>query len=150
MENLEQQIEEQNEMTFNQQMKSYLLTTAKWGKFLAIVGFIIIALIAVASVGLIIGFEFLREFGAAAVPLSLLGVVYLFVAAIYFIPTYYLFQFSEQIRLGLQNGDAEVTQSAFKNLKSLFKFTGILTLIFVIFYALLMIVFLPLSMLMGQ
>lgn len=150
MENLEQQIEEQNEMTFNQQMKSYLLTTAKWGKFLAIVGFIIIALMAVASIGLIIGFEFLREFGATAVPLSLLGVIYLLVASIYFIPTFYLFQFSEQMREGLKNGNADTTQSAFKNLKSLFKFTGILTLIFIIFYGLLMIVFLPLAMVMGQ
>jgi hypothetical protein len=60
-------------------------------------------------------------------------------ALILFFPAYYLFNFSSKVRRAIQNDDQAILTESFKNLKSFFKFYGILIIICLSFYALLLI-----------
>ena len=113
----------------NSEIKSYLAETARWGYFLSIVGFIGIALIVLIGL-FFVGFmaSLLGQAGIFS-PISL-SFSFLFGAVLYFFPVLYLFRFSSKMKLALRtDNEAELT-SAFENLKSLYKFMGILTAIY--------------------
>jgi len=65
---------------------------------------------------------------------SLIGGLYLLMAAIYFFPVYYLFQFSNKISKAFKQNDKHLLEDSFKNLKSHYKFVGVFALIFISFY----------------
>src|SRR5664279_3998045 len=60
-------------------------------------------------------------------------------ALIMFFPSYYLFNFSTKARRALRDNDQTVLTDSLKNLKSCFKFYGILVIIGLSFYALILI-----------
>lgn len=125
----------------NTEIKSYLAETAKWGYFLSIVGFIGIGLMVLA--GLFMG-TFLSSFGAAAGTMGLISpmfitVLYLVLAGLYFFPVLYLYKFSTQMKVALRSDNESELTSAFQNLKSLYKFMGILTAVILGIYALLFV-----------
>jgi MFS family permease len=107
---------------------AYLNETGKWGKFLAIVGFIVMGLIVLA--GLFAGKLFATLGQTAGMPYAgLIGVFYILIAVLYFFPILYLFNFSSRIRKALQTKDNQTLDSAFENLKSHYKFMGIFMII---------------------
>lgn len=121
------------------QSSAYLKETAKWGKFLAIVGFIGCALVVLfgilagtmlASVSNSYGGAYASGFGAG------MAIVYILIAVLYFFPCLYLYRFSSRMQVALQNNDQQSMASAFMNLKSCYKFLGILTIIILAFWAL--------------
>lgn len=125
--------------TLNSEIKSYLAETAKWGYFLSIVGFIGIGFMVLA--GLFMG-SFLGSLGMGAMGMvnpAIFTVMYLVLAALYFFPVLYLFKFSTKMKVALRSdNEAELTTS-FQNLKSLYKFMGILTAIILGLYALIFV-----------
>lgn len=121
--------------------KSYLQETAKWGKFMAIIGFvmlgfmvlgILLALTTGASLGL---FSELSGLGGAGMGIFMFFYM-LFILAIIFFPTFYLYKFSTQIKSAINSNDDAVLTEAFGNLKSLYKFWGVFTAIFLGLYLL--------------
>ena len=122
--------------------KSYLAETAKWGKFLAIVGFITVGLMVIAAIGMLIfGTALSSAPGMEATPFAafgggLFGLFYLLFAAFYFFPSLYLYRFSDRTKRALATNDTPVLTNALGNLKSLYKFIGITTAVFVGLYAL--------------
>lgn len=130
-----------NDLSVNPESQAYLLTASKWGKFLAIVGIIFCAII---ILGGIIATAFLSTIGSSLntsrIPfLQYLGAVYLVLGIIMFFPCLYLLKFSNKIQEALRASSQESLNTAFLNLKSLFKFYGILTLVFLGMYALVFI-----------
>lgn len=125
--------------TLNSEIKSYLAETAKWGYFLSIVGFIGIGFMVLA--GLFMG-SFMSTLGMGAAGMinpAIFTVMYLIFAALYFFPVLYLFKFSTKMKVALRSdNEAELTTS-FQNLKSLYKFMGILTAIILGLYALIFV-----------
>jgi len=120
----------------------YLRQAAKWGKFLAIVGFVtigfmvLIAIFAGASMGAMMqGFGGAAG-GAGAFTGGALTAFYLLFALLYFFPVLYLYRFSSKVQRGLNLQSEPEVNEAFKNLKSLFKFMGVLTIIMLAFYGL--------------
>jgi hypothetical protein len=63
-------------------------------------------------------------------PPSFLTFFYIVIAIVYFFPIYYLFKFSEDLKFALEMGHEEQLTSAFRWLKSHYKFIGILLIIF--------------------
>ena len=124
---------------FSSEIKSYLAETAKWGKFLAIVGFVFIGLMALF--GLFFG-SFMSNFaGGELFPVSpmIFTVMYLLIAALYFFPVLYLYRFSTKMQVALRlDNERDLTES-FSNLKSLYKFMGIMTAVILGIYALLFV-----------
>jgi hypothetical protein len=65
-----------------------------------------------------------------------MGLIYVFIGLLYFFPVYYLFKFSSQVRTALINKNSQQLDSAFENLKSHYKFIGILMIITLSIYVL--------------
>lgn len=129
------------ELAIDHESLSYLTETARWGKFLAIVGFVTCGLIAILSffIGTIMSssaFAVYNANGLGAAMGALLTIVYLAIALLYFFPCLYLYRFSVRLKAALSGNDQVQLNQALKNQKSLFKFVGILTIIVLSFYAL--------------
>ncbi|MDC9724210.1 MAG: hypothetical protein PSN34_15780 [Urechidicola sp.] len=114
---------------------SFLKETGKWAKFLSIVGFVMIGLMIIAALFVSAMPNSMPGFDNSLMSSSsLIGGIYLLMSAIYFFPVYYLFQFSNKINKAFKQNDNHLLEDSFKNLKSHYKFIGVFTLIFILFY----------------
>ena len=68
--------------------------------------------------------------------MMIMACVYLVFAVVYFFPVYYLFKSSVGIKQGINSGSQDVLTSGFLNLKSHYKFVGIMTIILIAVYIL--------------
>ena len=120
---------------------SYLKETAKWAKFLSIVGFVITACIVILALfagTLFATFSQLTPAGSS-LPAGIsviITIVYLALALLYFFPCLYLYKFSTKAKLAIESGEQEVLNESLRNLKACFKFIGIMTLVLISIYAL--------------
>ena len=123
--------------------KSQLWETARWAKFLSIIGFILCALVILGGLffgSLFSSFTSRREMYDAGIDPSGLGVVmafiYIIVAVVYFFPCLFLYRFANKMKLALAGNVQDELNLAFQNLKSLFKYVGIITIIVLALYGL--------------
>ncbi|MBB6609768.1 hypothetical protein H7F15_01845 [Pontibacter sp. Tf4] len=127
-------------LNLNLASEDFLRNTAKWGKFLAIVGFVGVGFMVLAGIfaGTMLGAAMSQAggdgFGSAGG--GFFTVFYLIFAALYFFPVLYLYKFSDKMKAALDSKDEDLITESFKNLKSLFKFMGILTIVILGFYGL--------------
>ncbi|MCU4165261.1 hypothetical protein [Carboxylicivirga caseinilyticus] len=130
------------------QIKSYLLEASKWAKFLSIMGFIGIGLMVIGGIFATIGLSIAGGMsnGITGVPMGLFGVIYLLLALIYYFPVSYLYKFSTQTKQAILLNNTFTLTSGFGNLKSLFKFMGILTIVILSMYLLIIIIAIPTAM----
>jgi hypothetical protein len=120
----------------------FLKESAKWCKFISIVGFVGIGLMVLLGLFMMIGFsafDSLNTDSKFPFPMSTFSVVYLIFAAIYFFPIYYLYQYASKTTKALQSSNQQLLTDGLENLKSHHKFLGIFTLIIVSLYALIFI-----------
>lgn len=117
-------------MELNQQANKFLLEIAKWSTFLAIVGFITIALMVILSFSIGTILSQIPENNMGVSP-QFFSFFYLIFAGIYFIPVYYLFQFGSKTKKALINNDADLLAFGLKKLKSHYKFIGLITIIMI-------------------
>lgn len=132
---------ELEQLIVNGRSKNFLKETAKWTKFLSIMGFIGIGIIIIFSFFAGIIFENLPN--AQPMPIDMgmtLTITYLILAVIYFFPVYYLYQFSNKMKEALLVKDDEILANAFEMLKSHYKFVGVFTIIMLSLYVLIFIV----------
>ena len=132
-------------LLIDHQGTNYLSETAKWTKFLSILGFIFCGLIIIValffSTFLSSSFMAGREGSGLGTGLGLgVVLVYVIVALLYFFPCLYLFNFSNKMRTALTSSDQAQLNLAFKNLKSCFKFWGIFTIVLLCIYVLAFII----------
>jgi hypothetical protein len=134
----------ENKDIFDLQMdttsQNHLLETAKWGKFLSIVGFVMIALFLVSA------FEVTAIFSATLSSTQMppfmgigLSAGFIIVALLGFIPTLLLFQFSTKLKKSIQLGVQEGITQAFSKQKSLYKYLGVVLIVYLCFLALILI-----------
>jgi len=122
-------------LVINQQMKQDLLTSAKWGKFLAIVGFVMLGFMVLGAIGVFgMGTNLNNGFGRQAFPTASIGIAYLIMAALYFFPTYYLLQYSNKIKEAITSVNNMSMQDAFGYIAKLYRFAGILTIVVISLY----------------
>jgi hypothetical protein len=119
----------------------------KWTNFLSILGFVAFGLL--VFVGIIMIFASSIASSMAFNPFAAMGpwigIIYIIISGIYFIPVYYLFRFSTlakqsllQINLGGGSSDALMAQ-AIDYLKRHFRFVGIFTIVILSMYILILI-----------
>ena len=145
MENIENTQPVENLISINREIKGYLLETSKWGKFLAIIGFIGMGFLLLAGVVLSVGFSFFNSVSGLGFPMRIMGLIYILVSVLYYFPLKYLYNYSIQLKQGFNSTDQKTITSGFKNLKSIFKFMGIFTIVVLSLYVLIIIVAVPLS-----
>jgi hypothetical protein len=149
MENIENIQPTGSEITVNGDINNYLLETAKWCKFLAIVGYIGMGLLVLLGLGFMVGLSVFSSISHLGFPIGLFGLIYIFIAVLYFFPISYMYKFSTNITQGLKSNNQQSVNYGFKNLKSLFKFMGILTIVVLSIYALIIIVMVPVAIFTG-
>ena len=118
-------------------MLESLRATRPWVKFLAIVGFIVCALMALGSLAFLGGAS--RMPGPMAGFGPVMGVIYLLFVALYFFPCLYLYKYAGAIGRIPETGAAAM-EEALARQKSFWKYTGmlmaivlVLELIFIVF-----------------
>ena len=119
---------------------AYLKETAKWGTFLAIIGFISIGIMLLAGIGVALFMSSASLPGMEAIGgMGALAVMYIVIAAIYIYPTLKLYQFATKCKKSIVQSSTDLMTEALANLKSCFKFIGILMLITLVIYGLLIV-----------
>jgi hypothetical protein len=131
------------DLQVDQQSISYLGETARWARFLSIVGFVLCGVMIIFALFAGSILSTFSRLGNADALSSTMGVggafvslIYIVIALLYFFPCLYLFNFSAKMQTALRNNDQTNLNVAFSNLKSCFKFVGILTIVFMSFYLL--------------
>lgn len=122
-----------NELIISNESKHHLLQISKWGVFLAVIGYIGIGLIVIVGLVMMVGFGRSNMFGMAP-ETTWLSVVYLIIVIIYFFPVRYLHRFCLDIKHAIEHNQQQSVDDGFRNLKSLFKFMGIFTIVMVSIY----------------
>ena len=136
---------EQNQETslfgfgIDQSSRAHLAEAAKWAKFLAIVGFVMCGLIIVLS--FFIGALFstsMSKYGDSPAFGSGFGIimtiVYLSFGVLYFFPCLFLFRFANNMIVALNSNEQITLNRSFQNLKIMFRYVGILTIIVLALY----------------
>ncbi|MEO7315227.1 MAG: hypothetical protein ABIW47_08580 [Ginsengibacter sp.] len=136
-----------SDLTVTTISRGLLSETAKWAKFLSILGFISCGLMAI--IAFFLPFLMTNMPGNEMIPMggsvmtkgmgSMLTVFYLGFALLLLMPCLYLYRFSTKMKIALIQYDSMVLDSSFSNLKSFFKFYGIMSIILFSIYALIFI-----------
>jgi hypothetical protein len=127
----------------------YLKITYKWATFLSILGFIGSGIICLIALAILVVSPFMgssSKFGSTfGFPMILIGVLYLVFGILYFFPAYYLYHFSNKMKVALELNKQETLDESFHNLKKMFRFLGIMTIILISAYLIMIPVFLFIS-----
>ncbi|HLG13454.1 MAG TPA: DUF5362 family protein [Blastocatellia bacterium] len=117
-------------------MVEHLRATRPWVKFLGILHFVLVGLMALAGLIAIVVLSSTR--GAGASPA--LGFLYWLIGLFYIAPAVYLNRYAGAIRELLQGGGAPSMERALESQKSFWRYAGILTLVAICIYALVLLV----------
>ncbi len=134
---------DEKQIVITEEVKGYLLVTAKWCKFIAIVGFVGLGILALFGLFAMLGMPFMQRHNVYSASV-LFGLVYVIFAVVYIFPLLYLYRFSVAMKNGVLSNDEVEMTSGFLNIKKLAKFTGILTIVVLGLYALMFIIAVPL------
>lgn len=134
-------VENGENLVIDWRSKEFLKETAKWTKFLAILGFVGIGLMVLGSLVMLFAPSSLMSNGDFPFGGKIfLMLLYLAFAVLYYFPISYLYQFSENTKKAIENNDNNAIRDAFEFLKSHYKFMGILTIILLSFYAIIIFI----------
>jgi hypothetical protein len=127
----------QTEMPLTSESMELLKTGAKWAKFLAILGFIGTGFMILAAL-LMMAMSSSGRSGlmGPSIPNGLIGFIYIVMAGVYFYPTLCLFNFSDKIKKAFITLDNNVLVESFRNLKNMFQYIGITTIVIIGLYIL--------------
>jgi hypothetical protein len=130
------------ELQLDQPSINYLSEAARWCRFLSIIGFIYCGFMVIFGLFFSTVMKMMPtvgDTGMSAVGTSFLGVFIIIISLIMFFPALYLWNFSSKIRKAFSNNDQPLLTESLKNLKSFFKFYGIILIVVLSFYALALI-----------
>ena len=136
--------EHENEtLIITEDIRSYIYESAKWCKFLSIVGFILTFFMVVAALSInafmatvseIPAYSGLAKLGSAGVT-----ILYLLFSLVFFYPSFLMYKFSNSAKHAVLYGDQPSLSLAMSKMKSLFKFYGILAIIWISLYVIMIL-----------
>ncbi|TKC03947.1 DUF5362 family protein [Pedobacter frigoris] len=134
---------EVEELIVTEDIRSYIYETAKWAKFLSVVGFVVAGWLIMLAFSASAFETALNQTpgGAqfAAMGSTVLTIFCLLSALLYFYPSLMLFKYSTAAKNAVLFAEQESLVVAMSKMKSFFKFWGILTIAIIAFYALALI-----------
>ena len=125
--------------------RGHLAEAARWAKFLAVMGFILCGLIVIGGIfaGSLLTkfssggygrFDQTEEVSTKGLG-AFMAILYIIVALLYFFPCLFLFNFATKMKTALAAQNQDIMNSSFQNLKKMFRYVGILTIIVLAIYA---------------
>jgi uncharacterized membrane protein YjgN (DUF898 family) len=142
------------ELQIDASSQMYLKETAKWAKFLAILGFIFCGFIVIigifaSSIFAAMGSRLAGAEGSLPATMGkAMAFFYICIALLAFFPYLFLLRFSNHMLAALRSNDQQQLTSSFRNLKSCYKYVGIFTIIILAIYVLIFL-FVGLGALIG-
>lgn len=122
---------EETEFEITEKIKNILRETSSWTYFLSVVGFVGIGVLIV--LGALFGFILrnipVNPFENVDYSVNYFSMIYFAVALVYFFPILFLFRFSKKLKSALKTNDNANLTSAFKYLKSHYKYMAILVIV---------------------
>lgn len=120
--------------------KAHLFETAKWARFLAVIGFVFVFFVVALGVyssltisryeDLFNGYPgrrgFMDSIGVGV------AVMYVLLALVAFFPLLFLLRFANQMSNALSSNNQGLLNASFQNLKVYFRYLGIVTIIFLV------------------
>ncbi|PSR15447.1 MAG: hypothetical protein DA408_08745 [Bacteroidetes bacterium] len=125
-----------SKLVINNAISDFLSESARWARFIAIVGFVFVGL---SLLGVLAGGSTLLAVGLPSDMDGFSGlfvVFFLAISAVALVPLYYLYNFATKMQVALAEENPVFLADAFENHKSFFKFYGIMLAIVLGFYAL--------------
>lgn len=119
-------------LIITEDIRSHIYETAKWAKFLSIMGFIfcvLIILMALSLPSLMAALKVMGQDPTMGVPVGVFSVTYIISALLYFYPSFMLFKYARAAQKGVLFMDQESLSEAFSKMKSFFKFWGVLAIV---------------------
>jgi len=139
----QEQFEQEEQLVITEDIRSYIYESARWTKFLAVVGFVFSAFTAMGAFG---AGAFMSQLAAVQPgnPLVHMGagvvtVLFLVFALLYFYPSLLLYSYSSAAKAAVLYANQEGLNIAMSKLKSFFKFWGILMMVLIAFYVMLIL-----------
>ncbi len=153
----------EHELKITPDVRFSLLSASKWAKFLSIVGFASTGLLVVLSIGFIVAGHAIDEvlydnaysmqtMYTSRMPGMMFGVTYIIMAVLYFFPCLFLFRFAGRTKDAMLSGTQASLSTGMRNLKYLYQYTGILTIVGLVFFVFAIIIliialsFLPMTL----
>lgn len=128
------------ELNISDKILGFLKEVSTWSYFLSILGFIGIGamvLIGISVSVLMSGISpGLNPYSQLGINPGYFGLIYIVLGGLYFLPVLYLFNFSRKMKSALKLKNNEEFESAFLNLKSHYKFVGIMAIVVISLYVL--------------
>lgn len=136
-------------LTVDDTNRSHLSEAARWGRFLAIVGFVFCGLIVLLGLYMAVSFNKIEGqfsdypsyrrsyFDGMGIGMA---VFYILIAVIYFFPCLFLLRFSNAMKIALVGNDQTQLTESFKNLKVMFRYVGVIMIIILSIYGLALII----------
>lgn len=143
METIDSNLNNGSQVEISPEVSGFILEMARWGKILSIIGFIGVGIFFIALVFGVSALSMFSNTQGLDMPAGSsvgMGVGMMLVSLIYIIPLVYLYRGSVALKKSIDFQTQDDLISGFSNYKSLFKFIGILTVLFVGIYALVFIV----------
>lgn len=130
--------EETPQLQVDDTVKAYLLEGARWAKFIAVFGIVIISLMLLMGLTILFFGGGITSVGYSSVGMSpyTIGAIYIVGALVYFYPVWALLKFANNAKRAINTEDQSLLQSSVRFLKTYFKVIGIVIIIMIIFYAL--------------
>jgi len=133
---MESELSNNKSLKLTENSLNFMTEVVKWAKFLAICSFVGLGIMALFGLGMIIlQFEGLGN----GIQVVVMGIFYILMAVLYFFPAMYLYRFATACAEAIENLNDDTLEDGLENLKSLFRFTGILTIIVLSLYAVIII-----------
>lgn len=141
-----------NELRVSGVVLSVLGESAKWARFLAVVGFIMVVFMLLGAwiLPAMVAETTYSEFdGALRQSYTATGVRinFIILAVLLFFPCLYLFRFASRMRHAIDHQHQAYFEASFENLKSTLKFYGIVTIVVLAIYAFAFIAVIALALL---
>ena len=148
-----------NNLTVDPEIKNYLSETARWARFMGIVGYVFTGLLVIGAFFAGAFMNFMAKNApdnggpnpfSSGVFSIVMGAYFFLIALIYYFPSRYLHQFGVNTLNALHHNEQISFTQAFSRLKSFFKFFGVFTLIVLVLYGLGLLFFLVFGTMMGN
>lgn len=130
-------------LEFNNKNMGFLKEIARWTKFLSVVGFVGIGLMVVVGIFGGTMLSTANAYGGVAgrgMSPIFFTIMYLLMAGLYFMPVRYMWLFSSKMDAGLKSKIQSEVDAALENLKSHFKYIGIMMIVVLSIYALIFVI----------
>ncbi len=121
-------------LVFNEEIRENLLASVKWVNFLSIVCAVMAAMMAMAGV------SFFMLPTIDGVPGYAIGIIYVLLPLLYVYPVKKMFDYVRNTRNALNCDLQDSLDESFRNMHSILRYWGILTIVMLVLYAVLIVV----------